>query len=125
METSLEQILNTFTEGVLASLASQDMSGEQRELVRELLADQIDRRILSLIFDELPDEEFQALLDKTEGKELSREEELSIMSEAIDRIPEFGDKLLAVLDELRDDFVKDMVELKTSSSDNESNASQL
>lgn len=117
MEPSLEQILNTFTEHVLASLVSTDTNPEQRELLRGLLVDQIDRRILSLVFDELPEEDFQSLLEKTEGKELSREEELSIMSQAIDRIPDFGDKFLVALDELKEDFVHDMAELKHSSSD--------
>lgn len=116
-DLSLQDILDTFVDELLASLPLNDVGAEQRELVRELIIGRVDKRLIALIIQELPEEQFQDILRNVEGKEFSDEEEMQIIAGAIDHIPNFPDKLAGALEELRTELSEDIVDLKNSSSD--------
>ncbi len=116
-DLSLQEILDTFVDNLLASLPLNDVSSEQRELVRELIINRVDKRLIALIIQELPEEQFQNILKDVNGKDFSDEEEMTIIAGAIDKIPDFADKLAGALEELRTELSEDIVDLKNSSSD--------
>ncbi|MBP7898372.1 MAG: hypothetical protein WC101_00805 [Candidatus Gracilibacteria bacterium] len=116
-DLSLQEILDTFVDNLLVSLPLNDVSSEQRELVRELIINRVDKRLIALIIQELPEEQFQNILKDVNGKDFSDEEEMTIIAGAIDKIPNFPDKLAGALEELRTELSEDIVDLKNSSSD--------
>lgn len=117
-DLSLQEILDTFVDNLLTSLPLNDVSSEQRELVRELIINRVDKRLIALIIQELPEEQFQNILKDVNGKDFSDEEEMTIIAGAIDKIPNFPDKLAGALEELRTELSEDIVDLKNSPSDN-------
>ncbi len=116
-DTTLQDILTQYIEDVLAKLPISDVTDVQRELMRELIVSRVDKRILALIVQELPEDEFQKILGSVEGKELSDDQEMEVIVSAIDHIPEFGDKLGVALEALRAELTEDLTDLKNSSTD--------
>lgn len=114
---SLQDILNRFVDDVLAALPLSDPSDEQKNLIRQLIVSRVDKRLIALIIQELPEEQFQHILSGVEGKELSDEQEINIIAGAIDHIPEFAEKLALALETLRTELTEDIVQLKESSTD--------
>lgn len=114
-DLTLEQILNRFVDEVVHSLPLGDTTDEQKALIRELVINRVDKRLMALIIQELPEDEFQNILRNVEGKELSDEDEMQVMASAIDYIPDFGEKLIGALEMLRGELTEDFVELKNSS----------
>lgn len=114
-DTTLQHILNQFVDDVLVHLPFDDATPDQRELMRDLIINRVDKRLIALIIQELPEEEFQNILANVEGKELSDEEEMQVIAGAIDHIPNFGDKLANALDALKSELTEDIVDLKNSS----------
>lgn len=113
---SLEEILNNFVDELLGSLAFADITGEQRELMRELIVNRVDKRLIAMIIQELPEDQFNTILQGVDGKDLTDEDEMAVIAGAIDHIPNFGEKLGQALEALRSELTEDIVELKNSSS---------
>lgn len=114
-ELSLQTILNQFVDDILGALPISDVTPEQREMMRDLIINRVDKRLISLIIQELPENEFQNILSGVEGKELSDDEEMSVIAGAIDHIPDFAEKLALALETLRTELTEDIVDLKNSS----------
>lgn len=116
-ELSLQTLLNQFVEEVLNTLPISEVTPEQREMMRELIINRVDKRLIALIIQELPEDEFQKILNGVEGKELNDDEEMSVIAGAIDHIPNFAEKLALALETLRTELTEDLVDLRNSSSD--------
>lgn len=116
-ELSLQTLLNQFVEEVLNTLPITDVTPEQREMMKELVVNRVDKRLIALIIQELPEVEFQKILNGVEGKELNDDEEMAVIAGAIDHIPNFAEKLAQALETLRTELTEDIVDLKNSSAD--------
>lgn len=114
--TSLQDILESFIDEVMLGIPLEGVSAEQREVIRELVSNRVDKRLMALILQELPEEHFQELLTTIGEKDLSAEEEMGIMGEAIDHVPDFLPKMVTALEELKTELTTDAIALSESSS---------
>lgn len=112
--TSLQEILESFVDEVMQGMMLEGVDPEQKIVIRELISNRVDKRLMSLILQELPEEHFQALLEGVGEQDLSQEQEMEIMGEAIDHIPDFLPKMVETLGALQTELTADAAKLYQS-----------
>ncbi|KKQ70882.1 MAG: hypothetical protein UT33_C0017G0003 [Candidatus Peregrinibacteria bacterium GW2011_GWC2_39_14] len=108
----LNAFIDKFISQVVADLKMDAMTPEFEKELREMIRDRVEKRLMSMIINNLPDEEFNVVIDKLEKAGITEDEEVQILSEAVLKIPDFAEKFKATLKELHAELTEDAAELR-------------
>ena len=107
-----QELMDEFVSNVVTKLELGELPEEREAVLREVIFEKIDRRMLELMIDELSDDQFDDLLEKLDERPLTNAEQQMLFSEAASQIPDFGDKFTHMLQEIEAELVADARELR-------------
>ena len=111
-QQQFQELMEEFVSNVVTKLELGDLSPEREGILREIIFEKIDRRMLEVMIDELSDDQFDELLEKLDERPLTEKEQQMLFSEAAGQISDFPEKFAAMLQEVEADLVADARELK-------------
>lgn len=90
----------------------QELTSEQGDELRSLVGTRVDKRIMGVILENLPEKEFKKLTEKLEEKDWTEEEQQVIFTESAKQIPDFETKLAEMFHLLKEELLEDTEDLK-------------
>lgn len=111
-ENTFQKFIEEFIAEVVTEMDFQDLSEEQENELRSLIGIRVDKRIMGVILENLPEKEFKKLTEKLEEKDWTEEEQQVIFTESAKQIPDFETKLAEMFHLLKGELVEDAEDLK-------------
>lgn len=108
----LNAFIEKFISQVIADLKMEAMTQEFEKELREMIRDRVEKRLISMIINSLPEDEFNTVIDKLDKENITEDEEVRILSDAVLKIPDFPERFKATLKELHKELTEDAEELK-------------
>lgn len=108
----LNEFINKFIEQVFKDLKLENVSAETEKALREMIKDRVEKRLMALIINSIPDQEFDKVIDRLDKKGITEDEEVEALSEAVLKIPDFAGKFRDALKELHKELTEDAEELR-------------
>lgn len=102
---TLPELLKSYVDSVMASTIFEGVSAEQREAFKKNVEDRVSEEVMKIVIEHLSEEDFQKLISAIEGGNLSSEDEARTIDEAVEKVPEFPEKLVSALMAIRPEFV--------------------
>lgn len=98
---TLPELLKSYVDSVMATTSFEGVSAEQSEAFEKSVESRVSEEVMKIVLEHLSDEDFQTLVTAIEGGNLSPEQEAEAIEKAVDKVPEFGDKITAILIAIR------------------------
>lgn len=111
-QQEFQELMDEFVSNVVVKLDLGELPQEREVVLREVIFEKVDRRMLELMIDELSDDQFDELLEKLDERPLTEAEQQMLFSEAASQIPDFGGKFGHMLQEIEAELVADAAELR-------------
>ncbi|MEK7544759.1 MAG: hypothetical protein AAB551_01365 [Patescibacteria group bacterium] len=111
-QEEFQELMDEFVSNVIVKLELGELPPEREAVLREVIFEKIDRRMLEIMIDELSDDQFDELLEKLDERPLTEAEQQMLFSEAASQIADFSGKFAHMLQEVEADLVADARELK-------------
>jgi hypothetical protein len=112
MEDTFVKFIEEFTEEVVSEMNFENMNDEQKQELRNLISARVDKNIMGVMLENLPEKEFKKLTDILDKGDWTEEEQHAIFTEAAKKVPDFETKLAEMFFKLKKELVEDAEELK-------------
>ncbi len=102
---TLPELLKSYVDSVMATTLWEGVGAEQREAFKKNVEDRVSEEVMKIVIEHLSEADFQKLTSDIEDGRLSLEEEARTIDEAVEKVPEFSEKLVLALTAIRPELV--------------------
>jgi|GEM_PF-5630134 len=108
----LNLFIDRYIDQVMKGLKLGNIDQKTDKTFREMIRDRTEKRIMRMIIENLSDSEADRVTRELDKTGITEDEEIEILMQAINTIPDFPDKLKDTLRELYQELVEDADELR-------------
>lgn len=108
----LNAFIEKYIDQLMKDLKLGDMTPQMEKDLRGLVRERVEKRLMAMIIQNLPDEEIDKIMEKLDKEGITETEEVEAFAQAVMKIPNFPDKFKQALLELHKELTEDAEELK-------------